>query len=146
QIDEMVTLGESAVRNLRLGLKASRKLGKSTKVGYLPDSFGQSKDMPKIYNGFGIKDAVFWRGLPADQKVRYFYWTSEDGSKVLTANIKNGYYAGVDLVEKDNFKELMQNISTDTNVEDLVLPIGGDQRAVDFNLKKRLKLANRELA
>lgn len=146
QIDEMVTSGESAVRNLRLGLKASRKLGKSTKVGYLPDSFGQSKDMPKIYNGFGIKDAVFWRGLPADQKVRYFYWTSEDGSKVLTANIKNGYYAGVDLVEKDNFKELMQNISTDTNVEDLVLPIGGDQRAVDFNLKKRLKLANRELA
>lgn len=145
QIDEMVTSGESIVRNLRLGFKLSNELGATTKIGYLPDSFGQGQDMPKIYNGFGIKHAVFWRGLPANLNARYFYWDSNDGSEVLTANIKNGYYAGVDLIENDKFSELMKKISTDTNVNDLVLPIGGDQRAVDYNLKQRVQIANKLL-
>lgn len=145
QIDEMVTSGESIVRNLRQGFKLSSELGKTTKVGYLPDSFGQGQDMPKIYNGFGIKNAVFWRGLPTNLNARYFYWSSNDGSEVLTANIKNGYYAGVDLIENDNFSELMKKIATDTDAENLVLPIGGDQRAIDFNLKERVQLANQVL-
>ena len=54
QIDEFTTSGESAVRNLQLGMNLANELGKSMKIGYLPDSFGQSQDMPKIYNGFGI--------------------------------------------------------------------------------------------
>lgn len=145
QIDEMVTSGESIVRNLKLGMKLSEKLGGTTKIGYLPDSFGQSQDMPKIYNGFGINHAVFWRGLPRDIDARYFYWSSNDGSEVLTANIRDGYYAGVDLIENDNFSELMQKVSTHTNAKDLVIPVGGDQRAIDLNLKDRINLANQFL-
>ena len=77
--------------------------------------------------------------MPKDAKTRYFYWTSNDGSKVLTANIKNGYYAGVDLIEQDNFTELVDRISTETKSSVHLLPVGGDQRAVDFNLKERLQ-------
>lgn len=142
QIDEMVTSGEAIVRNLQLGHKLATDLGGVTKLGYLPDSFGQGQDMPKIYNGFDITATVFWRGMPKENQARYFYWNSEDGSKVLAANIKNGYYAGIELVESDDFTALLNKISTDTTADDLVLPVGGDQRPVDFNLKERLALAN----
>ncbi|MDT2821036.1 glycoside hydrolase family 38 C-terminal domain-containing protein [Enterococcus devriesei] len=145
QIDEMTTSGESTVRNLRIGIQEAENLGNCMRIGYLPDSFGQSQDMPKIFNGFGIEQALFWRGMPKDAKTRYFYWTSNDGSKVLTANIKNGYYAGVDLIEQDNFTELVDGISTETKSSVHLLPVGGDQRAVDFNLKERIAKANHEV-
>lgn len=145
QIDEMTTSGESTVRNLRIGIQEAENLGNCMRIGYLPDSFGQSQDMPKIFNGFGIEQALFWRGMPKDAKTRYFYWTSNDGSKVLTANIKNGYYAGVDLIEQDNFTELVDRISTETKSSVHLLPVGGDQRAVDFNLKERIAKANHEV-
>ncbi|WP_413538566.1 glycoside hydrolase family 38 C-terminal domain-containing protein [Enterococcus malodoratus] len=142
QIDEMTTSGESTVRNLRIGIQEAENLGSCMRIGYLPDSFGQSQDMPKIFNGFGIEQALFWRGMPKEAQVRYFYWTSNDGSKVLTANIKNGYYAGVDLIEQDNFADLFDRISTETESNAHLLPVGGDQRTIDFNLKERIAKAN----
>ncbi|WP_347962891.1 glycoside hydrolase family 38 C-terminal domain-containing protein [Lactococcus formosensis] len=145
QIDEMTTSGESIVRNLRIGIRGAEELGSAMRIGYLPDSFGQSQDMPKIYHGFDIQHALFWRGMPNEANTRYFYWSSNDGSKVLTANIKNGYYAGVDLVEKNDFSDLVERISTHTSSNAHLLPVGGDQRAVDFNLKTRIDKANQEI-
>lgn len=142
QIDEMVTSGESIIRNLRLGMDSADELGAAMPVGYLPDSFGQSQDMPKIYHGLGINHALFWRGTPKEVDTRYFYWRSNDGSQILTANIKNGYFAGVDLIETDQFKILIQNITSETNDEPALLLVGGDQRPVDFNLKERITKAN----
>lgn len=144
QIDEMTTSGESIVRNLKIGIAEAKALGGVMRVGYLPDSFGQGQDMPKIYQGFDISHALFWRGMPREANTRYFYWSSNDGSKVLTANIKNGYYAGVELVEQNQFDELAEKISTQTPSETHLLPVGGDQRAVDFDLKQRISLANQE--
>ena len=145
QIDEMTTSGESIVRNLRIGIREAEELGSAMRIGYLPDSFGQSQDMPKIYHGFDIQHALFWRGMPNEANTRYFYWSSNDGSKVLTANIKNGYYVGVDLVEKNDFSDLVERISTHTSSNAHLLPVGGDQRAVDFNLKTRIDKANQEI-
>ena len=45
----------------------AQRLGGAQPIGYLPDSFGQGADMPKIYNGMNIKNAVFWRGLPKEK-------------------------------------------------------------------------------
>ncbi|HIY91783.1 glycoside hydrolase family 38 C-terminal domain-containing protein [Companilactobacillus sp. HBUAS56275] len=142
QVDEMVTSGESMVRNLQQGIKLSSELGRSIPIGYLPDSFGQNHDIPKIYNGFGIKNAVFWRGMPKEKSARYFYWTSDDNSRVLVANLRNGYPVGVDLMESSNYPDLLHKISTNTDVNNLVLPVGGDQRPVDFNLKQKIKEVN----
>ena len=142
QIDEMVTTGESIVRNLQQGIKLSAELGGTMPIGYLPDSFGQGQDMPKIYNGFGIDKAIFWRGMPKEKSARYFYWTSDDDSKVLVTNLRNGYPVGAELMENDNYAELLHKISSDTAVTNLALPVGGDQRPVDFNLKERIAAAN----
>jgi mannosylglycerate hydrolase len=138
QMDEFVVAGESVVKNVQIGIDMSKRLGGHTALGYLPDSFGQGKDMPKIYNGFGIEDAVFWRGMPSEiTKSREFYWTAEDGSKVLTINIRNGYYAGVTLVEGELYqkKEILDIVKQDSAAEVVTLPVGGDQRAVDRGLK-----------
>lgn len=149
QMDEFVVAGESVVKNLQIGIDMSKRLGGHTALGYLPDSFGQGKDMPKIYNGFGIEDTVFWRGMPNEvTKSREFYWTAEDGSKVLTINIRNGYYAGVALVEGEIYqkKAILDIVSEDSATTNITLPVGGDQRAVDRNLKAIIEEANKEFA
>lgn len=149
QMDEFVVAGESVVKNLQIGIDMSKRLGGHTALGYLPDSFGQGKDMPKIYNGFGIENAVFWRGMPNEvTKSREFYWTAEDGSKVLTINIRNGYYAGVALVEGEIYqkKAILDIVSEDSATTNITLPVGGDQRAVDRNLKAIIEEANKEFA
>ena len=51
QSDELIISGESLARNLWYGISYARELGNCMMIGYLPDSFGQSKDMPKLYNG-----------------------------------------------------------------------------------------------
>ncbi len=147
QTDELIISGESIVRNLSLGMKMAEELGGTMKIGYLPDSFGQGKDMPKIYNGMGIEQAVFWRGLPNDlTEQREFVWGSEDGSEVTALNIKNGYFVGVGLIESDDAKGLMLTIDKDSTLMDVALPVGGDQRYVDFNLKERMQKYNEKLA
>ena len=93
QTDELIIDGESIVRNLFYGIKAAEKFGEYMKVAYLPDSFGQTKDLPKIMNGFDIKRSIFWRGVSKDNcKNREFLWKGEDGSSLLVYNIKNGYF------------------------------------------------------
>src|SRR5699024_1058871 len=138
--------GESIVRNLSLGMELADELGGTMKIGYLPESFGQGKDMPKIYQGMGIDQTVFWRGMPNElTEQREFIWTSEDGSEVTALNIKNGYFVGVGLIETDEVAELMETIEKDAMSEHIALPVGGDQRYVDMNLKERIALYNEQV-
>jgi mannosylglycerate hydrolase len=146
QTDELIITGESIVRNLSLGMKMAQRLGGAQPIGYLPDSFGQGADMPKIYNGMNIKNAVFWRGMPKEKTAnREFIWKSEDGSQVNVANIKNGYFVGVGLIEDDDAKNMMTTVVQGASVDDVPLPVGGDQRYVDFNLKERISFYNQQL-
>ncbi|MEG0256542.1 glycoside hydrolase family 38 C-terminal domain-containing protein [Vagococcus sp.] len=146
QTDELIIAGESIVRNLDLGITIANELGGYFKAGYLPDSFGQSKDMPKIYNGFGLDKTIFWRGVPNDvTEDREFRWESEDGSSVVSSNIKNGYFVGVGLIYSDDANELMEVIEKGATSDQLVLPVGGDQRYVDFDLRERMDLYNDQL-
>ncbi|MDO7801666.1 glycoside hydrolase family 38 C-terminal domain-containing protein [Pediococcus acidilactici] len=146
QTDELIITGESIVRNLSLGMEMAQRLGGAQPIGYLPDSFGQGADMPKIYNGMNIKNAVFWRGMPKEKTAnREFIWKSEDGSQVNVANIKNGYFVGVGLIEDDDAKNMMTTVVQGASVDDVPLPVGGDQRYVDFNLKERISFYNQQL-
>src|SRR5690554_1289249 len=42
QLDCFISNGESVINNLRLGIKSANELGGSSKIAYLPDSFGHS--------------------------------------------------------------------------------------------------------
>ncbi len=92
QADQMIISTESIVKNLLLGHKQSEELGGTWKMAYAPDIFGQAENMPLIYNQFGIENYLFWRGLnPNRYPNKEFIWAGNDGSKVNTYNIKEGY-------------------------------------------------------
>lgn len=140
QTDELIIDGESIVRNLFYGIKSASSLGDYMKIGYLPDSFGQTKDLPKIMNGFDIKRSIFWRGVANDIcPNREFNWKSEDGSSLLVYNIKNGYFYGGNLIYSDDVETVENTILDGAASDNILLPVGGDQRYVDYNLKERIK-------
>lgn len=146
QTDELIVSGEAIVRNLELGIDLADELGGSQKIGYLPDSFGQGADMPKIYNGMGIEHAVFWRGLPKEKTSnREFNWQAEDGSRVVVVNIKDGYFVGGELIYNNDIHDLMSRTLNGVTLNDAVLPVGGDQRYVDFDLKEKINQYNPSL-
>ncbi|SFP86634.1 glycoside hydrolase family 38 C-terminal domain-containing protein [Enterovibrio norvegicus] len=147
QTDQLIISGESIIRNLQLGIRLGESLGGCEMLGYVPDAFGQSMDMPKIYNGVGIDKTVFWRGLSTDvYPYREGQWQSEDGSHVLFYNIKDGYYVGGQLIYSDDAISLTNQVEKDCLSDHVALPLGGDQRFVDRNVKERIALFNQKLA
>ncbi len=79
--EEYIVNGESLVRNLVLGHTQAEKLGKVSKIGYTPFSYGQTSQMPQIYNGFDIDTIIFYRGV--NTKKAEFVLEGPDGSRVL---------------------------------------------------------------
>ncbi|WP_066309521.1 mannosylglycerate hydrolase [Bacillus sp. FJAT-29814] len=141
QTDEMVVGGESIVRNLLYGLKDTEEFGQPMMIGYLPDSFGQSSQMPQILNGFDIKYSIFWRGTSERHGTdkTEFYWQSDDGSKVLVQLFPLGYAIGKYLPEDE--KKLQERIDKYFTVLDrgattdnIILPNGHDQMPIQKNI------------
>ncbi|MFE6964834.1 hypothetical protein ACFVAJ_06960 [Agromyces sp. NPDC057679] len=96
-LDEFLCDGETIVRNLELGLRSSRRLGHEMRLGYLPDMFGHSAQMPQLLRGFGLRDAMMWRGVPARVDSHAFAWTAPDGSTVRAEYLMDGYGNALDL-------------------------------------------------
>lgn len=90
--DQMLVSGESLIRNLEMGLKLTRRFGEPMMVGYNPDTFGHSQDLPRILKGFGIESAIVWRGVPELDQGPEFFWQSPDGSEVIAIALNKGYY------------------------------------------------------
>lgn len=143
QTDLLIISGESIVRNLVTGIRLGEQYGPVMKIGYVPDAFGQSIDMPKIYQGVGIDKTVFWRGLSTDVcQSREFDWQSEDGSKVRGYNIKNGYFVGSYLMDFDDPTPLCHLVEAGAMANNIAIPLGGDQRYIDSNIKPRIAICD----
>jgi len=87
--DEFLVSPEATVRNLLQGGSLCDRFGARMDIGYLPDPFGHIGQMPQILLGFGIEMAAFRRGL-ADEPCE-LWWQAPDGSRVLTAYLRDGY-------------------------------------------------------
>ncbi|MGF1885327.1 hypothetical protein L4D13_04195 [Photobacterium profundum] len=147
QTDQLIISGESIVRNLAAGIRLGERYGSVMKIGYVPDSFGQSIDMPKIYQGVGIDKTVFWRGLSTDVcQSREFNWQCEDGSEVLGYNIKNGYFVGSYLIDFDDPTPLCHQAEDGCIANNIAIPLGGDQRYIDLNIKQRIAINDQATA
>jgi mannosylglycerate hydrolase len=141
QTDEMVVGAESIVRNLLYGLKDSEEFGSPMKIGYLPDSFGQSSQMPQILNGFDIKYSIFWRGTSERHGTdkTEFHWESDDGSKVLVQLFPLGYAIGKYLPEdeeklQERINKYFTVLDRGATTENIVLPNGHDQMPIQKNI------------
>lgn len=102
--DENLICGESLIRNLKLGISSIKRFGEPTMVGYCPDTFAHTQDLPRILSGFGINTAFVWRGVPPLSYGPVFWWQSPDNSQVLTYHLKRGYYQ-TGLHEADNARD-----------------------------------------
>ncbi|MDQ0218136.1 mannosylglycerate hydrolase [Peribacillus cavernae] len=141
QTDEMVVGGESIVRNLLYGIKDSAEFGSHMPIGYLPDSFGQSSQMPQILNGFDIKYSIFWRGTSERHGTdkTEFYWETGDGSKVLVQLFPLGYAIGKYLPEdKEKLQERIDKyfavLDRGATTDNIILPNGHDQMPIQTNI------------
>ncbi|WP_432205227.1 glycoside hydrolase family 38 C-terminal domain-containing protein (plasmid) [Cetobacterium somerae] len=112
QTDLMLVHGESIIRNLYYGMKKAMEYGDVMKVGYAPDTFGHSAQIPQIYKQFGIESTFFWRGfseLKADKSD--FLWKGIDGSVIFGINLATGYQGAKYLEsDKDELKSRMEKI------------------------------------
>jgi mannosylglycerate hydrolase len=93
QPDEFLVGGEAIVRNLLLGRRLAETYGGAMAIGYLPDCFGHIAQLPQILQGFGIDNAVFWRGVGSDVRHSEFWWVAPDGTRVRVMYLsgRNGY-------------------------------------------------------
>ena len=145
QSDLMVISAESIVRNMYYGMKTCLKYGPYMNVGYVPDSFGMAGNMPQIYNAFGIKDTLFWRGVTNDMvKHTDYNWRGHDGSTVFVTQIPHGYYIGGNIPEDDeDAKKFWKNeclIKAGTGATDnIYFPNGFDQAPIRRNLVDLVK-------
>ena len=149
QTDQLVISGESIVRNMYYGMKRCESFGKYMNVGYVPDSFGQSGNMPQIYRQFGIEDTLFWRGV-SDDMVKHtdYNWRGDDGSVVFTTQIPFGYYIGGNIPEapeeNDEFwkKECFEKAGGRSATRHIYFPNGFDQAPVRTNLPQLVQERN----
>ena len=149
QTDQLVISGESIVRNMYYGMKRCESFGKYMNVGYVPDSFGQSGNMPQIYRQFGIEDTLFWRGV-SDDMVKHtdYNWRGDDGSVVFTTQIPFGYYIGGNIPEEteenEEFwqKECLEKAGGRSATRHIYFPNGFDQASVRTNLPQLVKERN----
>ena len=79
--EEYIINGESLVRNLVVGHRYANEYGKVSKLGYTPFGYGQTSQMPQIYQGFDIDTIIFYRGI--NTKKAEFILEGPDGSRVL---------------------------------------------------------------
>ncbi len=92
--DVNIPNGESLIRQGLYGQRIFQQLvGRTSKVGYNPDSFGHTGTLPQILKLQGMSDYVFMRPgahekeLPAD----VFWWQGADGTRVLAHRIPMSY-------------------------------------------------------
>ncbi|MDO8685507.1 MAG: glycoside hydrolase family 38 C-terminal domain-containing protein [Clostridiales bacterium] len=106
---ESLASGEALIRNLILGIRESERFGGAMKVSYIIDEFGHISQLPMILNGFGIKDAVAWRGIPEGSK-GVFKWVAGDGSHVFMFYSNGGYGEATALpLSMDDFTEYIDD-------------------------------------
>lgn len=89
QNDFNLCSGEATVRNLLIGSAIAERWGGCQRVGYAPDQFGLTGQLPQIYAGFNIRHSLAARGYR-------FYERGEDGSLKQKAMPMEFDWVGVD--------------------------------------------------
>lgn len=151
QTDQMVVSAESIVRNLYYGIKRCEEFGGYMNVGYVPDSFGQAGNMPQIYQGFGIKDTLFWRGV-SDDMVQHteYLWEGDDGTEVFAVQMPSGYYIGGNIPscpkDQEQFWQMacINFLSGRASTHNLYFPNGFDQAPIRTDLPELLLLQQKQ--
>jgi mannosylglycerate hydrolase len=149
--DEFLVGGESLVRNLMRGMRVARQFGEPMAVGYLPDCFGHVTHMPAVLRGFGIENAVIWRGVGDDVEKTELFWRAPDGSEVLTVHLPDGYgIANALPPERDalleRIRSIRETLEPRATTPYLLLINGTDHTPAQLPLSQIIATANEALS
>jgi alpha-mannosidase len=94
--------GESFARHALYGQRYFQsRFGRHAQVGFNPDAFGHSANLPKILAGSGLASYVFMRPQVHEMDLpRIFRWRADDGSEVLAFRILWEYGTWVPELER----------------------------------------------
>ncbi|MGQ0713380.1 MAG: glycosyl hydrolase-related protein [Gemmatimonadaceae bacterium] len=153
--DELLSSGESLVRNLLAGTRSVRSRGGTPPpVLYCPDSFGHPADLPALAEGFGLSLAIVWRGLggPLWPSGDTFRWTSAGGARVLVHHLPpDGYEYAANLPAdernaRDRWQRLRGMLGDRARTRVLLLLNGADHHARQSRLDDALATLTRVAA
>lgn len=142
--DEFLVSGEAIIRNLQRGIRIANSYGRSMMIGYIPDPFGHIGQMPQILAGFGIRHAMFRRGL-ADEPTE-LWWEGADGTRMLTTYLRDGYDNAAWLSREpelfaQGMKRLVESLAPHAVTENLLMMHGTDHMPPWENLPKVMRQA-----
>jgi mannosylglycerate hydrolase len=132
--DEWLVSGEALKRNLQRGIQQAKGMGCNDFTGYLPDTFGHSRDMPDILHAVGIDSAIMWRGVPSALSP-VFWWQSPTNPqvKVLVYHLQQGYFQHMwhdpelnPAQRQASFTALLSQLQAAQPTAPVLLPLGGD--------------------
>ena len=136
-IDEFLTDETCFRKNIEIGTKIAEKYGCTDFIGYLPDTFGHSKNVVDILRDYGINKCVVWRGcgdFPSE-----FKWCGAD-----TINLVRGYFHDVFSMnaEIETKAELLKkelDLISEKSGNYILLPIGADHLGVECDIVEQLE-------
>lgn len=139
-VDEFLTDKTCFSKNLELGMKRAIDLGCTDFIGYLPDTFGHSKNVVDILRDFGIDKCVVWRGcgdFPAE-----FRWCGCD-----TVNLVRGYFQDVfslncSIEEKAEILRKNFDLISEKSGVCLLYPIGADHLGIPDDIQEQILAVN----
>lgn len=144
QGDEHLVDGECCVRNLLLGRFHGRAFGPLKKVGYVPDQFGHTAQLPQILRKAGMDNAVFWRAI-VDQTQNRLTWRGPDGSEVLVLWLQDSYANAMEMPEdlEGAVAKLKESIGKDRlfNADGIRLLMSGVDHALAAPMAKQAAAA-----
>ena len=84
--EEFQVGGENLIRNLLIGHRICKSIGRVSKIGYSPFSWGQISQLPQIYSEFGINLIMFYRGINSlESPNAEFIWEGADGTRMISS-------------------------------------------------------------
>ncbi|XPE46616.1 hypothetical protein ACNKHO_03745 [Shigella flexneri] len=137
--DTTIVSAQSIVRNLTHGIRDCSTLGEPMKK-VICLTIRDVRQLPHIYNGFGITRTIFWRGCSERHGTdkTEFLWQSQDGSEVAAQVLPLGYAIGKYLPEDeaglrktDGYFDVLEKASV---TKEILLPNGHDQMPLQQNI------------
>lgn len=138
--DEFLTDRNCFIKNLELGMKTAIELGCIDFIGYLPDTFGHSENIPDILREFGIDKCVVWRGcgdFPSE-----FKWCGMD-----TVNLVRGYFndifaQSITIEQKAELLKKELDLISEKSGDYILLPIGADHLGIPDDIQEQIIAVN----
>ena len=133
--------GEALARQLLYGKRYFLdKFGVDVKVGWNPDTFGHSWQLPQILRRAGIDSYVFGRCAPGPDPTHFFWWEGMDGSRVL-GYVPAGWY-NVSL--QDGTRKILETARRNSDIKDFMILYGagdhgGGPRDADLAAIKKFR-------